>query len=130
MNAMKTVRRVQTRGAAAKRPRGKCRRCGCTQERACGLGCAWVNAGQSLCDACERPRWAIGDIVIVESGDAVERPAMVESMEPVVRVWRHVATTKGVRRSKPRGLAWSERIVRRATAAECRGFRAAGRLAT
>ncbi len=30
---------------------GRCFLCGCTQDDACGEGCAWVDRGQLLCDA-------------------------------------------------------------------------------
>lgn len=38
-----------------KRPRpraGKCRRCGCTDDYACELGCAWVDSEHTRCSEC------------------------------------------------------------------------------
>lgn len=36
---------------------GRCRRCGCTEQRGCPghrvWGCAWVDARQTLCSRCE-----------------------------------------------------------------------------
>src|SRR5688572_1311031 len=32
--------------------RGTCKFCGCTSERACAGGCAWIDAGQTICSAC------------------------------------------------------------------------------
>lgn len=31
---------------------GICKHCGCTAERACGGGCAWVDESETLCSAC------------------------------------------------------------------------------
>jgi hypothetical protein len=31
---------------------GLCRHCGCTEQRACPGGCAWVNAERTLCSQC------------------------------------------------------------------------------
>lgn len=31
---------------------GTCRVCGCTSERACDEGCAWIDAERTLCSAC------------------------------------------------------------------------------
>jgi hypothetical protein len=31
---------------------GRCRWCGCTNERACECGCTWVNRRRTLCSAC------------------------------------------------------------------------------
>ena len=32
--------------------RGTCRWCKCTEDHACPGGCAWADAGQTLCSAC------------------------------------------------------------------------------
>ena len=32
---------------------GVCRKCGCTDERACPQGCAWTDETHTLCTACE-----------------------------------------------------------------------------
>lgn len=31
---------------------GVCRKCGCTDARACAGGCFWVNSAHTLCSAC------------------------------------------------------------------------------
>ena len=31
---------------------GTCKHCGCTEQRACGGGCAWVDESRTLCSAC------------------------------------------------------------------------------
>jgi hypothetical protein len=33
-------------------PEGVCRRCGCTDDRACDGGCGWADAHHTLCTAC------------------------------------------------------------------------------
>ena len=33
---------------------GRCRFCGCTEERACPGGCSWVNRELTICSACAR----------------------------------------------------------------------------
>ena len=47
-------------GKQPTRTRGVCRRCGCTDTRACeptpGYRCAWANESHTLCTACVGPR--------------------------------------------------------------------------
>jgi len=46
---------VQT--SAPKKPtRGTCRKCGCTEEKACGGGCGWADSSETRCTACFPPK--------------------------------------------------------------------------
>lgn len=36
---------------------GRCRMCGCTDDRACQGGCSWVNKEHDLCSVCDRVAW-------------------------------------------------------------------------
>jgi ParB/RepB/Spo0J family partition protein len=47
---------VQTSAKAGKPTKGTCRKCGCTEEAACGSGCAWADATKTRCTACFRPK--------------------------------------------------------------------------
>jgi hypothetical protein len=38
--------------AGTKKTPGKCVGCGCTDERACEEGCAWIDPSRLLCTAC------------------------------------------------------------------------------
>jgi hypothetical protein len=33
---------------------GTCRWCGCTDERACDVGCSWTDRTHTLCSACQK----------------------------------------------------------------------------
>lgn len=49
---MKTKPAPKAKPAKASTKRGTCRKCGCTDNQACPLGCWWVDAKHTLCSAC------------------------------------------------------------------------------
>lgn len=40
---------------------GRCRICGCTDDRACHGGCSWVNKEHDLCSVCDNVAWRMSD---------------------------------------------------------------------
>jgi ParB/RepB/Spo0J family partition protein len=46
---------VQTSAQPGKPVRGTCRKCGCTEERACAGGCGWADKSETRCTACFPP---------------------------------------------------------------------------
>jgi len=48
-----TSKKKQTATAAGKTKAGTCRKCKCTDEKACPEGCSWVDASQTLCSSCD-----------------------------------------------------------------------------
>lgn len=82
-------------GTLQLRPPRSCSVCGCTDDRACPGGCAWV--ADDLCSACEdfalhnplpAGEWEFGD----DDQDAGEQPACALCLGPAgpcpLRVWR------------------------------------------
>lgn len=49
------LKSTETPPAAAETKRGTCRICGCTEDRACPGGCAWVDETETLCTRCAVP---------------------------------------------------------------------------
>jgi ParB/RepB/Spo0J family partition protein len=43
-------------GPGKKVIKGTCRKCGCTEEKACAAGCAWADGTQTRCTACFPPK--------------------------------------------------------------------------
>lgn len=46
---------VQTSAKPGKPMRGTCRKCGCTEDKACASGCGWADATETRCTACFPP---------------------------------------------------------------------------
>jgi len=69
---------------------GECRGCGCTEDRACAFGCAWVEP--DLCSSCVPP----------EELGALERLARTDETRPPVRRRRRLYHPDKVRRAAAR----------------------------
>jgi hypothetical protein len=47
---------------------GVCRICGCTDERACDVGCSWVDAAHTLCSTCAGgPKHVIAELGAIDA---------------------------------------------------------------
>ena len=55
---------------------GKCRICGCTDERACAVGCSWIQ--EDLCSVCADVERAIVDLFLPRSREAIEKAVLAE----------------------------------------------------
>lgn len=61
---------------------GTCRKCGCTNERACpGTGCAWANDERTLCTAC-LPKLTGEELLVFANAEAQGHET--ESMPPLM----------------------------------------------
>lgn len=86
---------------SAKKNKSACRRCGCTQDRACGGGCAWVS-DLTICSACLTPH----EIELVDEleGNVVSAANSLDSAKSELKhalqqlaLFKHILKTGGAK---------------------------------